>query len=158
MKRRRPPPCSPWGDPHGHEGTWQRAGASAAQNEDGNKDPCIEAAKNCLEIHKNVKNVVFRAVCLQILDSQFQEYSLRVQGTLTRSVSLFLEAPMFLMSLCFLPSFVSPAKGSSAPMWSRITSHMVERITGNSLCILQMRALPDVWATSCSHGNSPGCS
>lgn len=31
---------------------------------DGNKAPCMEAAKNYTKIHKNVKNVVFRALCL----------------------------------------------------------------------------------------------
>lgn len=100
IKRRREnrPQCSPQGDQHGHEGTWQRAGVSAAKDEDGNKDPCTEAAKNCLGIHKNVKNVVLRAVCLQILDSLFQESSLRGHGTLLQSVTLFLEVLMFLMS------------------------------------------------------------
>lgn len=44
--------------------TWQRVGGSGAQNEDSNEDPCIEASKNCTEIHKNFKNVVFRAACL----------------------------------------------------------------------------------------------
>lgn len=80
----------------GHEGTQQRAGVSVAKNEDGNEVPCIETAKNCTKIHKNVKNVVFRAVCLclvclHILDSQFQEYCLRGQGTLMPSMKVFLE-------------------------------------------------------------------
>lgn len=48
----------------GHEGTQKRAGVSVAKNEDGNKAPCVKAAKSCTKIHKNVKNVVFRAVCL----------------------------------------------------------------------------------------------
>ena len=48
----------------GHEGTRQSAGVSIAKNEDGNKAPYMQAAKNCTGIHKNVKNVVFRAVFL----------------------------------------------------------------------------------------------
>ena len=90
------------------------------------------------------------ALCLQILDSQF----LRGQGTLMPSMNVFLEVPQGLVFLMFLCLF---CKGlSSAPVWSRITSHVVGRATGSSLSILQTLGLLDAWATSCSHGDSRG--
>lgn len=81
------------------------------KNEDGNKAPCIEAAKNYTRIRKNVKNVVFRAVCLCPVspDSRlsvprvFSEKPRRTHvicESLSRGPYVFLEAFCFFLFLC----------------------------------------------------------
>lgn len=71
------------------------------QNEHGNRDSCIQAAQNCMEIHKNYKNVAFRARCKEIVSpclclvplnpvSQFQETALKGKDKSAFSVKSFL--------------------------------------------------------------------
>lgn len=47
------------------DGVTDKLDSSGAKNEDGHRDPCVQAVKNCTEIHKNFKNVACRAALVE---------------------------------------------------------------------------------------------
>lgn len=105
----------------GHEGTQQRAGVSAAKKTRMVIRPLVSRLLKTTPESAKMSRMWYlepcvSALCLQILGSPFQESSLRSQGTLMPSLSLFLEVPMCSwrpsVSFCFC---VCSAKGSSAP-------------------------------------------